>query len=856
MDDHLTTISNYTFLPWLRQGIASRISTPDTLGQVPSDHERASVEVAFDVNGSPIKKTVQLLGPGDVTGINPRAIVKTEPRNWVTDFESNYLPYVEFYEEDFCWRFTPAKALGSGGNSQLRPWIHLLILTEDEFDDLKSGGKLAAIELKDNLPNPVFPEVEECWAWAHVHVQKKIINGEGSITTKTPEKLEAAKTNLDTLLDANPDNASSRLLSPRKLKANTAYHAFLIPAFEVGRRAGLGQETTNLDSLQASWGAESAQKQYPIYHRWYFRTGDRGDFEFLVDLLEPRKVDPKVGIRDMDVQEPEFELDGMKSPFHVFGLEGALKSPETTSNPEIWPPTVLEENNLSEGSPSKFLNDLEAIVNLNHNFQIEESEDNKHPDPIISPPLYGKWYAKVDKLEAKSTTGWVNQLNQDPRLRVASGFGTKVIQKNQELYMQKAWSQLGEVVRVNNKIRFLQVGIMATYQMYVKHIKPMKPAQLLAFTRSVHPRVLGSPTTIAELLKTSLLPRAAVHPVFRKILRPQGAIMKKWKTSFDLKIKPIDVLQRLNSDDEDGKDDRKPLTAAKPVPESKKIMSFNNLNRNLVPSWIPEWFKQLAANKNIRWILIAVILLLGIGTFLISGAALLTTLLTVSIATFAATEWLRPRLALKESLNEENFTAEKINNVPARPNFRLTKIGQNLEASSTVGSDSIEARNFRTATLEIQNYLQVKPTVTKPVLPLEMANAVLKLETAINPTLAIPKRAEYLLKIPLGFKAAYQRPIKTIVRVMAHPVLTEPMYSPLRDISSELLMPNLNLIPNNTISLLVTNPKFIESYMVGVNHEMGRELLWREYPTDQRGSYFRQFWDVSDQVNNGQDDKL
>jgi hypothetical protein len=32
---------------------------------------------------------------------------------------------------------------------------------------------------------------------------------------------------------------------------------------------------------------------------------------------------------------------------------------------------------------------------------------------------------------------------------------------------------------------------------------------------------------------------------------------------------------------------------------------------------------------------------------------------------------------------------------------------------------------------------------------------------------------------------------------------------------------------------------------VGLNHEFSRELLWREYPTDQRGSYFRQFWDVS-----------
>ena len=27
-----------------------------------------------------------------------------------------------------------------------------------------------------------------------------------------------------------------------------------------------------------------------------------------------------------------------------------------------------------------------------------------------------------------------------------------------------------------------------------------------------------------------------------------------------------------------------------------------------------------------------------------------------------------------------------------------------------------------------------------------------------------------------------------------------------------------------------------------MNHELARELLWREYPTDQRGTYSRQFW--------------
>src|SRR5438046_9555751 len=31
--------------------------------------------------------------------------------------------------------------------------------------------------------------------------------------------------------------------------------------------------------------------------------------------------------------------------------------------------------------------------------------------------------------------------------------------------------------------------------------------------------------------------------------------------------------------------------------------------------------------------------------------------------------------------------------------------------------------------------------------------------------------------------------------------------------------------------------------MVGLNHELSRELLWQGYPTDQRGTYFRRFWD-------------
>jgi hypothetical protein len=92
--------------------------------------------------------------------------------------------------------------------------------------------------------------------------------------------------------------------------------------------------------------------------------------------------------------------------------------------------------------------------------------------------------------------------------------------------------------------------------------------------------------------------------------------------------------------------------------------------------------------------------------------------------------------------------------------------------------------------------------------------------------------------------------------VMNYPDIKDAMYAPLGDISGEYFLPNLRFVPNNTISLLESNQPFIESYLVGLNHEFARELLWREYPTDQRGSYFRQFWDVAGFVDTqGRDPK-
>ena len=60
---------------------------------------------------------------------------------------------------------------------------------------------------------------------------------------------------------------------------------------------------------------------------------------------------------------------------------------------------------------------------------------------------------------------------------------------------------------------------------------------------------------------------------------------------------------------------------------------------------------------------------------------------------------------------------------------------------------------------------------------------------------------------------------------MAYPKIDLPMYEPLKAISIELFLPNINLIAPNSITLIETNQSFIESYMVGLNHEFARKLL-------------------------------
>ncbi|MCI4657219.1 hypothetical protein [Cryobacterium zhongshanensis] len=82
-----------------------------------------------------------------------------------------------------------------------------------------------------------------------------------------------------------------------------------------------------------------------------------------------------------------------------------------------------------------------------------------------------------------------------------------------------------------------------------------------------------------------------------------------------------------------------------------------------------------------------------------------------------------------------------------------------------------------------------------------------------------------------------------IAPIMASPRFDRPMYRALEEYDREWLVPGLGLLPaDDFVTVLSTNSEFMAAFFVGLSDEMGRELLWRGYPTDQRGTYFHRFW--------------
>jgi hypothetical protein len=856
-------IGTYSFLSYLRVGLANKISQPD--------QDPIALRATFDLTlsleghavggGAPladaITKPIQLYAPGDIVGVERRAIFKTEPLEWVTNFESNYLPYVDFYDEDFPWRYTPSRA--DDALHRLRPWLALVVLEEGEFKDSPNvqNKPLASITLDDAATK--FPPAEQLWAWAHVHVNRDLAATAGEIVSTD---MNGVLPRLDNAIKQDADLAYARLMCPRKLKPNAAYHAFLMPSFETGRRAGLGLPVDTDFATQYAWGRKPDQTEFPYYFRWFFRTGSFGDFEYLVRLLKAKPADERVGRRDMDLQDPGWNLPGLDPEGPLGGilrLGGALRVPlEVIKN--------VEEFNKYEhwadvGYPQPLQQAIAQFINLADDYQkpganpqpIPDPDHPLDPDPLITPPLYGRWHAAVERLltdgsgaPVPNNRNWIHELNLDPRFRVPAGYGTRVIQKYQEEYMNVAWQQIGDVLKANRLIRWAQLTSEALWQWHTKQLQPLlahQPDALILLTAPVQKRILVERATVAHRLKMSPVPPAAVSAKMRTMLRPRGRVVTK--LAFAARnVSTHSIVTKLNAGE---------IVAAPPKPIPAGVQTEETLANAVQPpqppvgpAWLVDLLKQYPwlPTATIAAAILIVILLWLLGP---SGLAWL-----VGLAIAGGLFWLYQmmiHIAAAPPPGPQIFadgaqTPAIVDLAPTSPDFRLTTPGEAFTPS--VGAiDSVEAQRFKAAVRDIYavDVAARAAAYQPPKQPLDLAVVASVTAATLHPDRSVPRMVLDRILLPDRFLAGFKP--EQFDEIMNYPRFDQPMYKPLADLNTEYFLPNINLIEPNSITLLETNQKFIESYMVGLNHEMARELLWREYPTDQRGSYFRQFWDVA-----------
>jgi hypothetical protein len=746
------------FLPWVRQGAAGTIQNADTLS--PTQPGRISLPVKLRINNvQDVNVTVGLLGPGEVTGLDRQQIVRTAPKAGTTTFEPNYLAAIEFDRPDLPWLFTPAKA---GADGKLRPWLCLVVLQKQPGISLRSdrSAPLPILEIgAPAKPGDELPDLAESWAWGHAQIS--------AAQNVTPAELTQ-------ILATRPELSVSRLLCPRLLQPSSDYLACLVPAFEIGRKAGLNLPVQPTDSLAPAWLPATTQVTLPVFYHWEFRTGTGGDFESLAALLTPRRVPDEVGKRPMIVST-DLKLPPTPASTTVLDLEGALRAPDSPQSPWADAPRKAFQQELK-----KILNKPAATPAV----------------PLLAPPIYGGIYASVTQVDnVTSPLPWIDELNLDPRERVVAGLSTRVVQSQQEQLMASAWEQMGEIERANQRLRQEQLSLAINTVLHVKHFTRLNEDALLQIAAPAQARIVWAdppsdaapqpkPVSLWQRIASAALPSEAVTSASRRLTRPRGSISRRVLARGGQRTGTF--ISELN----------------RPQPEAS-VQTGGSITVNSVSEAIPALAQrvrfELASDQVVR----------------------------------AAPQ--APVMPFISAQPLDFDVAEEGKPMPAR----------RLELQ---GADSEAARNFRQAAAAHQarvNPIGISIFVKPPTpLPPVKASLLRRLDPAETVTLRVQatiKRTE--ASDPLRATRAVAPNADPLGPILAAPEFPKPVYEVLRDLSQELLLPGIEHVPPNTITMLETNAKFVESFMVGLNTEMGRELLWRGFPTDQRGTYFRQFWD-------------
>lgn len=511
-------LESYTFLPYARTGVVAVLDRPFDWSLPARATARLAIPVVDGTGAEPAEVEITVRGPGDVTGIDERQVIRCYPRAGSSDALAEEVAHIEFDRPDLPWMFTPA---GPTPDRRLVPWISLVVVPvppggAHPVRPGQRGGLSRLVTRRGELPS-----LSDAWAWAHAQVMGP---------------RAAAQTIADRLSPVNATINLSRLLCPRKLQPSTSYVACVVPTFKAGVEAGLGLpvRTTTLEPAWADDADPDAEVVVPTYYWFTFATGEPLDFKLLAERLVPAPAPPGVGRRRLDTSRPGGGVSDVPSGLgRVMVVEGPVVSPGSVEDEPGWPDAADQS-----WPPAQH----QALLDRINSAQAQAFAPSPEPHPVVGPPLYSGAQAARSAVDQNSPP-WFAELNGDPRSRVVAGLGTRVVQHDQEPLMAESWNQVAGIETANAALRAAQLGRYVAASIHRRHLAPLPAPALVALTAGAHSRIRRPDEAVVRTVRAKLLlsslPAGVTSAAFRRLMRPRGPVARF--AAADIAARPVKV---------------------------------------------------------------------------------------------------------------------------------------------------------------------------------------------------------------------------------------------------------------------------------------------------------------------------
>lgn len=576
----------------------------------------------------------------------------------------------------------------------------------------------------------------------------------------------------------------ARLLCPRRLAPGRHYRACIVPAFA---RAG--------DGYGPAWDVRRPGRvRLPVYHQWTFSTAaTSGSFADLVSRLVPARGVERDGLgrRLVDVSDP-WPGDGPTpgaggAPGWTVAVSGALRPP----GPGPQPPDDEVQAYLTE----RLRRHLDAPAD-----RLATTAAAGDRTGAVAPPIYGGRHLGRDRVDPPPPDGgppaapdWVAELNLSVPARVAAGLGAEYVRAHDEALMAAAWDQLG-AVREANRLRATAALAGAVGEaVHRRHVATLTAGEAVALAAPAAARLrLADGPTLATEVAVSPLPDAAASAAFTRLLRPAGRVARVART------RPGSIVGRG-------------LQGSVRVPDPAPVLARLDVVAGM-------------ATGSTDVVAVAGAARLAVD----STAAAWQVVRARAVAEVAAVNGLADAggvvAAAVASIGPVDDRAVRGADVGALRTALAPQLAAVAEAMTTlavtVGADAGGGGR----------------AVTPFGVPVEAGTLRDQLVTALVPGDRLARRLASRVTVP----PALDRP--GLEPVMASPDFPVPAALALLVTDREWFLPGIGSFPVDRVAALEPDGRFIESYLAGLNHELQRELRWREYPTDGRGTAFRRFW--------------